>query len=708
MKRLFAVLAALSAIVFSGCMELFENDGISASYTVECYRRNAEDSGYALWRDGSSVHDGIAGRMTGVIAKPLAGFTVKTITQKKIRSDGSTVVQIYYERKTVTLSFNPDGGTPVPSSVSGKYGAPVQSSSITPPTKAGYTFGGWKPTLPSTFPADDTTYTAQWNAGGGTTYKVEHYQEKVAGGYELVNSATETKTGTTGANAVYTAKTYTGFTYDASKTNINGIKQSSGTINADGTTVVKLYYNRKTVTLTLDSNGGTHILSSVSGKYGATVPTVTAPTKAGYTFDSWTPQLPATFPAGDTTYTAQWNAGGGTPYKVEHYQEDIASGYKLVNADTENKTGTTGTNAAYSPKTYTGFTHDSAKTNINGIKQLSGSINADGTTVVKLYYNRKTVTLTFNADGGTPVPSSVSGKYGAPVQSSSITPPTKAGYTFGGWTPQLPATFPANDETYTAQWNAGGGTAYKVEHYQEDIAGGNYTKIDTENKTGTTGANAVYSPKTYTGFTYDASKTNINGIKQSSGTINADGTTVVKLYYNRKTVTLTLDSNGGTPAVPSSISGKYGAPVQSSSITPPTKAGAAFDGWNPQLPTEFPAENKTYMAKWKAADYKITGLKYKSGFGGYDNRYIVTPDTYASQINSVWFNGEPGNKKDHKNAIGAAGQNKDLKAYCIERAFIYFHKELEVGTKVELKDTGGNVLGSFTYQGEGVDFTANN
>ena len=244
---------------------------------------------------------------------------------------------------------------------------------------------------------------------------------------------------------------------------------------------------------------------------------------------------------------------------------------------------------------------------------------------------------------------------------------------------------------------------YKIEHYQESAAGGSYTIIDSESKTGTTGTNAAFTPKTYAGFTQNTAKTNINGTVQAAGAINADGSTIVKLYYDRKIVTLTFNSDGGSSVA--SISGKYGAAVPT--VPAPAKSGYTFGGWMPAIPTEFPADNATYTAKWKTAAYKITGLIYSPAFGGYDNRYAVTPPAYLSQIESVWFNGELGNKKGHKSAIGAAGQNKDLKAYCID-GFLYFHKELEEGTIVELKDADGNVLGSFTYVSQGVDFTQNN
>src|SRR5574344_1751214 len=157
------------------------------------------------------------------------------------------------------------------------------------------------------------------------------------------------------------------------------------------------------------------------------------------------------------------SSGNQTPYTVEHWQQNISDDdYTLVSADTQNLTGTTGAPLAYgdssAANTYTGFTYSAALTSINGTVSTTGAIAADGSTVVKLYYNRNIITLTFDLAGGTTSTiftattssgGTLSGKYGAAV---SIENPTKTGYTFSAWNPVLPATFPAADASYTASW----------------------------------------------------------------------------------------------------------------------------------------------------------------------------------------------------------------------------------------------------------------
>ena len=62
--------------------------------------------------------------------------------------------------KQYTLTFNTAGGTPV-ATISGNYNSAVISPAD--PSRTGYTFSGWDTPLPATFPAMNTTYTAQWN-----------------------------------------------------------------------------------------------------------------------------------------------------------------------------------------------------------------------------------------------------------------------------------------------------------------------------------------------------------------------------------------------------------------------------------------------------------------------------------------------------------------------------------------------------------------
>src|SRR5690606_28223242 len=78
-----------------------------------------------------------------------------------------------------TVSFDSNGGTAV-ADASYDFGDAVVAPAD--PTRTGYTFAGWSPTLPATMPANDVTVTAQWTINtfivtfedhDGTELKVE-------------------------------------------------------------------------------------------------------------------------------------------------------------------------------------------------------------------------------------------------------------------------------------------------------------------------------------------------------------------------------------------------------------------------------------------------------------------------------------------------------------------------------------------------------
>ena len=56
---------------------------------------------------------GISDENTNASANTYGGFTAKTFTQKTIQADGSTLVDIYYDRSTYEVSFNTMGGNTV-------------------------------------------------------------------------------------------------------------------------------------------------------------------------------------------------------------------------------------------------------------------------------------------------------------------------------------------------------------------------------------------------------------------------------------------------------------------------------------------------------------------------------------------------------------------------------------------------------------------
>lgn len=214
-------------------------------FTVKYYQQNVNDDKYSLFETKTKqgyTEKPVSEYETGEngFAANYDGFTRLLYDgTATIAADGSTVVELYYDRNYYLMNFNLDGGYGV-EPIYARYGAPI---SVGTPTKPGYSFDKWEPTLPATMPVDGGTYTAKWTVGNAK-YVIQYWQENANDDdYSYVEKVDKTGTvGTTvnGSND----KSYQGFTYNNEKTDKNV------TIKGDGSTVVNVYYDRNVYTVT--------------------------------------------------------------------------------------------------------------------------------------------------------------------------------------------------------------------------------------------------------------------------------------------------------------------------------------------------------------------------------------------------------------------------------------------------------------------------
>ena len=225
---------------------------------------------------------------------------------------GNATFTIIYAPETYNISYNLDGGIVVGTNPA-TYTVESDDITLINPTREGYTFAGWTGTGLTGAIADVTivkgstgnrAYTATWNANGNTAYKVEHYQQNPDGTYALVETE-ENLTGATDSMVTATVKAYEGFTHNPA---VEGTLLSAA-VAGNGSTVLKVYYDRNTYTVSYDLNGGMvdeGVQTQFEGiRHGDTTPTIDDPTRTGYTFTGWTPQVTETV-TGTVTYVAQW------------------------------------------------------------------------------------------------------------------------------------------------------------------------------------------------------------------------------------------------------------------------------------------------------------------------------------------------------------------------------------------------------------------
>lgn len=539
----------------------------------------------------------------------------------KILPDGSLVVALYYQRESHTLTFNPENGKEAITR-EGKYG-----SIVTPPTvtKLGYTFAGWSPAAPDTMPVADASYTAQWTARTDTAYTVEHYWQDATGtGYSW--HETTPHSGTTGQTVTAEAKSYPSFTLnEAAPEAVN-----EGTIAADGSLVLKRYYDRDQFTITFDPNGGTLTGAETQTlRHGATV-TTAVPALTGYYFGGWylDPKCTVAFdgimPAKNVTVYARWSEDE-VSYKVYHYVMDVNGHYSNVATATDNKTATTGTELRLSTLKNSGHEVENGifykEAKVGGVVAEEATVLADGTLCVELYYEREDYTLAWNLNGGTTTADgTAAGKvfYDAPLTAPTV---TKTGYLQNGWNPAFNGKMPAQDVTYTAQWSK---ADYNITYL--DVGGADFSGVHGASypTTHTYGAATKLVSPTKENYTFAGWFTDETGSGTPVTELAAEHADNVILYakWSARSYGITYHLNGGTNAGnPATYS--YGTPVY---LQIPTKTGYTFIGWytdegltakveNPVI-TATDSGDKAFYAKWQATNYTIT---YDINIGGVTN-----------------------------------------------------------------------------------------
>lgn len=149
----------------------------NTKYIVEHYLQNLTDDSYTLAETETKA--GTTGAQTEAVAKSYPGFTVQSFNQQTIAADGTTVVEIHYNRNTYKVTYDygtaPSGASTLPTEATYKYGATVTVADKA--TAPGYNFDGWKKdgTVTTSFemPAQNVTLTGSWTLKDPTAVNVD-------------------------------------------------------------------------------------------------------------------------------------------------------------------------------------------------------------------------------------------------------------------------------------------------------------------------------------------------------------------------------------------------------------------------------------------------------------------------------------------------------------------------------------------------------
>ena len=567
---------------------VWKESEIKTYYTYEVYKMNP-DGTYPSTPTSQQfkTEEGTPVEITSTSAPE--GFVLDedaaNILSGVVNADNSTILRAYFARKQYTATYHyTDSNGAQKDEIKLYYEQVIPAFSAVPggaPVLPGKTFSGWSLSetsnlaVPAVMPNNDidmypmftdNVYTYVYDANGGKFADDEVYKSFV---YKYGDVPAEFK-----EVPVKEGYEFTHWDIDA-----------PATVTEDLT--FKAEYNISCYTVTFkDSDGKT--LDEVVLEYGTEVTEDYIP--EGYKSNAWTLDngVGVKFPytvSGDVTFNASEDAN---MYNVTFYVDGVVyDSYKLESGsevvlptDPEDKVG---------------------------YKFVVWNPDANGATVDEedlefhaVFVKGKYV-LSFNTDGGTPV-APIEATYGENI--SNLLPgadaTTKEGYTFAGWDTKLPETMPGENTEVKALWTK---NAYSVK-FVNGLTGAEITTV-----TGEYGSDvAVPALPTASGYTFAWNVTPPTTIpaKNEKGELMANGGVMtVTAVPTANDVTITFDTNGGTPETMDAIGGKANEAIDPAITEPTPPTGMEFIGWNDgsgkviDTPTTFPAESVTLTAVYK-------------------------------------------------------------------------------------------------------------
>lgn len=340
----------------------------------------------------------------------------------------------------------------------------------------------------------------------------------------------------------------------------------------------------------------------------------TTPTKPGYTFDGWyngsTKIETGATVTSPMTLKARWNATK-VSYTVIHWWEN-ADDNEYSFYESEKLKGLTGDTTTAAAKSYTIkgkniYGEDTSDKVFTATTIEQKIIKGDGSTIVNVYYKRKTYTMHFK-ESWYPYNdlSTITKKWGQSISKNEW--PTYYGN--GNWQISsskylaYTSTMPMKDSKL---WSTSGDYTYNAYYYVQKVDGNGYDlhhtdtiKMDSNPKIGDEDCYAI------AGFTYSHGDPGVGGYYKNA-----------KFYYTRNSYDLNFINNGEPEKT---VSKKYEQSISSENYTPTRPSSLPdyyeFDGWYDNQLCEgekyvfngktMPAQNVTLYAKWTAKEIKLT------------------------------------------------------------------------------------------------------
>ena len=480
------------------------------------------------------------------------------------------------------------------------YGSKIQT--IIAPVIAGKEFDRWSEDLPSTMPANDVTIEALYKANSyqlivitGEETEIKYYQfgeevekpsEPTKEGYTFVGWDAEYPTVMPNKNVVVTAQwkanvydfvvivgedtTTTAYTYSETIEKpatpekeghifVDWNKEIPYTMPAEDITIEAKFVVAEFTLTTIVENVKTEVIYN----FGQEINAPKKPTREGYTFKGWSIEIPETMPAKDIVAEAEWT--------INQYNLVV-----IVDEDT--------TTTSY---------------NYNSIIEKPATPEKEGYVFVgwnaEIPYTMPaedvTIEAVFVADEFrfTTIVESViteeTYKFGEEIKTPEE--PTREGYTFKGWSLEIPKTMPAKDIVAEAKW--------EVNQYNLMVI------VDEDTTTTTYDYNSIIEKPT---------------TPEKEGYIFVGWNTEIPYTMPAEDVTIeaefAIDEFRFTTIVEGVISEetyKFGEEIKAPKE--PTREGYTFNGWSIEIPETMPAKDIVAEAEWEVNQYTVTFIADK-------------------------------------------------------------------------------------------------
>ena len=354
-----------------------------------------------------------------------AGRIVGGTFYGKVIEGGATIKEGAYRN----IVFDTDGGSFVDTQKMLKGQKPTVPDN---PTKTGYVFGGWL--------KDGAPYNVNSPLLEYVTVKANWIEDNFTvkfdtDGGSVLADKTNVKWNDKVLEGVL-APTKTGYTFNGWKYNDVVVTENTKYSDLAGDSVptsitLKADWIVNQYTITFNTDGGSAV-SPITQDYDSTVVKPLDPTKEGYTFTGWKPEIPDTMPSSNITIKAKWSVNKYTiTFDTDGGSEvlPIIQDYGSVVIAPINPT-----KEGYS---FTGWEPE--------IPSTIPSIDMN----IKALWKINKYTITFDTTGGSAI-EAITLDYGTTITKPSN--PTRSGYSFIGWDISIPTTMPAYDMTIKAKW----------------------------------------------------------------------------------------------------------------------------------------------------------------------------------------------------------------------------------------------------------------